>query len=95
MFLVEALVVATCLQQKGGCSESTSAYYSYNKEVQNIVKTTEAFGKKIVKGNEWIVYAASPLYAVAAGKPVNIHMYKGWVLGLDIKQELVLIKWSY
>lgn len=95
MFGVEALVLATCLQQKGGCSESQSAYYQYNKDVQQVVKDSEAYGKKLMKGNEWAVYAISPVAAIATGKPVNIHLYKGWVLAVDVKQELVMIKWNY
>lgn len=95
MFLVEALVVAVCLQQQGGCSESTSAYYEHNKDAQTIVKRTEEFGKKMVAGNEWLVYAASPMYSMVSGKIINMHIYKGFVLGLNPKQRLIQITWSY
>jgi len=94
MFL-EALVVAACLQQKGGCSESTSAYYKSNKELQEATKNAEALGKRIVNGNEWIVYAATPMYAIATGATANFHIHKGWIFGVDIKNERVMIQWSY
>ena len=93
--LMEALVVTACLQQKGGCSESTSAYYKSNKEIQDIVHNVDAFGKRIVRGNEWIVYAATPMYAIATGATANFHIHKGWMLGIDIKGEKVLLQWSY
>ena len=93
--LMEALVVISCVQQKGGCSESTSAYYQSNKDAQAIVQKVEDFGKKIVNNNEWLVYAATPMYAVASGETAHFHVYRGWILGINVKKETVLIQWSY
>lgn len=93
--LVEALVIATCVQQGGGCPEATSAYYQYNKDAQVIFHKAEAYGNRIIRGNEWLVYVVSPLYSALSGKPTNIHVYKGYVLTLDAKQQTVAVTWSY
>lgn len=93
--LIEALVITACLQQQGGCSESTSAYYKYNTNIQAVVENVEKLGKRITKGNEWLVYVATPVYAVAAGQQANFKLSGAWMLGIDVKNEAVLLKWSY
>lgn len=93
--LPELLVITACLQDKGGCTESTSAYYKYNKDLQIVVEHAEEYGRRIVNGNEWIVYAATPMLAIVGGKQANIHIAKGWVLGINAKQETVVLQWSY
>ena len=93
--LMEALVVISCVQQKGGCSESTSAYYQSNKDLQAVVENVDAFGKRMVRGNEWIVYAATPFYAAMSGQQSNFKLSKQWLLGVNIKKELVVLQWSY
>lgn len=93
--LAEFLVITACLQDKGGCTESTSAYYKYNKNLQLVVEHAEEYGKRIVHGNEWIVYAATPMMAIAGGKQANIRIAKGWMLGINVKQESVVLQWSY
>jgi hypothetical protein len=93
--LMEALVIVACLQGKGGCSESTSAYYKSNKDAQVIVENVEALGKRVTKGNEWLVYVATPIYAIAAGQPANIFLHKEWILGINLKKELIALQWSY
>ena len=93
--MVEALVIAACLQNQGGCSESTSAYYESSKEAKAFVQNAEKLGKRMVAGHEWMVYAATPVYAMASGKPAFIHVYKAIVVGVDIKKEQLLLQWSY
>lgn len=92
---VEALVLTMCLQNQGGCTESTSAYVHYNKDVQTTLNNVEKFGNRLVMGHEWIVYAASPFLAAAAGKPANFKLSKNWVLAVNVKQENMYLQWSY
>lgn len=93
--LPELLVITACLQDKGGCTESTDAYYKYNKNLRAYVEHVEEYGKRIVRGNEWIVYAATPMMAIVGGKQANIRIAKGWMLGINVKQESVILQWSY
>lgn len=93
--LPELLVIIACLQDKGGCTESTSAYYKYNKDLQIVVEHAEEYGKRIVNGNEWIVYAATPMLAIIGGKQANVRLSKRLVLGVNVKQENVILQWSY
>ena len=93
--LVELLIVTACLQDKGGCSESTSAYTKYNVEVAKTIENVERYGQRLVNSNEWVVYAATPFLAAVSGKTANFKIYKGLVLGVNVKQENVLLQWSY
>lgn len=93
--LMEALVFTTCLQNKGGCSESTAAYIKSNPQIEETIKNVEKIGQRLVNGNEWIVYAATPFLAVVSGKPANFTMARGVVLGVNVKEELVILQWSY
>ena len=93
--IIEALVITTCLQQQGGCSESTSAYYQYNKEAQEFVINVEKFGKKVIQGHEWLIYVASPIYALATNQQVNFKLSNHLLFGLNPKKELVILQWSY
>lgn len=94
MFL-ETLILGICVQGHGGCSESTSAYYQHNKDVQQVVKNVEEYGKKMVNGNEWIVYAATPFYAFVSGKPATFTIARGWALEVNVKEQAAAIKWTY
>ena len=92
---VEALVMAACIQGKGGCSESTTAYYQSSGEAKAIVQNIEKVGQKITNNHKWIVYILTPAYAAASGQPANIVLSQGWMLGIDIKKELLMVQWSY
>lgn len=92
---VEALVITTCLQQKGGCNESYSAYYKTSKELQAISDNIDSFGKKITNNHKWLVYTITPIYAVAADKQANFYIYSGITLGFNFKKEIITIQWSY
>lgn len=93
--LAEVIVISVCLQQQGGCSESTSAYYKYNKEVQTLVESVEKVGQRLITGNEWLIYIATPIASIASGKPANFYIKKGLMLGIDARKELVMLQWSY
>ncbi len=92
--LLESLVVYACLQGKG-CSDSTSAYYSYNKELQYMSKRVEHYGQMISKDRAYIVYVATPLYAVMTGKKAEFLIHKGFYLLVDVKEPGIGLKWSY
>lgn len=93
--LVETLVLIACLQNKGGCAESTDAYVKYNKDIQTATKSVEEYGKKVFKGKEWLMYVIAPAYAVASNQPANFPIYNRWVVGVDAKKQLVILRWSY
>ncbi len=92
---IELLVASTCVSGNPGCAESTSAYYQYNKDLQQVVKNTENYGKKLVNGNEWIVYAATPVYAIASGRDAKFRLFKGTTLGVNVRQSSLFLQWNY
>lgn len=92
--LLESLVVYACLEGKG-CSDSTSAYYSYNKDIQVLSKRVENYGQMIIKDREYIVYVATPIYAAITGKKAEFLIHKGFDLIIDVKQPGLGLKWSY
>lgn len=92
--LLESLVVYACLEGKG-CSDSTSAYYSYNKEIQYASKRVEQYGQMIIKDREYIVYVATPIYAAITGKKAEFLLHKGIYLIIDMKEPGAGLKWSY
>lgn len=94
MFL-EMMVASVCIIGQDGCSSATSAYYQSNKEMQEIVKNAEQYGQKLVKGHEYIVYAATPIYAVASGKPAIIKISRTLNLNVDVKGSAVALQWNY
>jgi hypothetical protein len=93
--LLEALVITVCVNGYDGCSQSTSAYYQHNKELQAISKRVERYGKELTKNHEWLVYAATPIYAIASQKPAKFMIYKGTTLNVDPWKQSLGIQWSY
>jgi hypothetical protein len=95
MFL-EFTVATVCIAGNGsGCSEATSAYYKQNVQLQRVVQNVESFGKEIVENNQWIVYAATPMYATLSGQPARFHVYKGVVLGVNVRNNSAFVQWTY
>lgn len=95
MFL-EAIIATTCIAgQQVGCGEATSAYYKSNKELQEAFINAEDYGKSLLSGKEYVVYIATPLYAVAAGKPASFRLKQTLILNLDFKQGSFALQWNY
>lgn len=93
--LLEALVITVCIQGYEGCSQSTSAYYQQSKELKAVKKNVENYGKKLARNNEWLVYAATPMYAIAMRKPAKILVYRGVTLNIDPWTETIGFQWTY
>lgn len=93
--LLETLIVVTCINQQGGCSEATSAYYQQSKELQQFSSDMTKVSKELLVDNEWLVYVASPLYAVATRKPVKFIAYKGTVISIDTFEPKLFVQWNY
>lgn len=94
MFL-EVLIATTCLSERTGCSEATSAYYESNKELQQQVKYAEGVGKRMIAGHEYLIYVATPFYAFASGKPASFKLHQKLVLNVDVKQQAIALQWNY
>jgi hypothetical protein len=93
--LLETLVATTCLMGKGGCSEVTGNYYSYNKDLQDVVKNTERIGENYIKDKKYIIYVFTPVYAVISGKNASFKLHKSLILNLNFKQSTVGLQWTY
>ena len=93
--LLEAMIAATCISERNGCGEITSAYYESNKELQQQVKYAEGVGKRIIRGHEYLVYVATPFYAVMAGKPASFKLHDKLMLNVDVKQQALALQWNY
>lgn len=93
--LLEMLVASVCITGQNGCSNATSAYYQSNKQLQEVVKNTEHYGKKLVKGNEYVVYGVTPIYAIMSGRPATIKLSNTLNLNIDLKESAVALQWNY
>lgn len=93
--LLEAIIATTCIIGQSGCSEATGAYYQSNKELQELVKNTEKLGQQLIKGNEYIVYVATPAYAIASGQNASFKVYKQLIFNVNVRKETVGLQWSY
>jgi hypothetical protein len=93
--LLESIVLGFCMQGSGGCGEATNAYYKYNKDLQQVVEHVEEFGRRITDNHKWLVYAASPIYSIAARKPASIFIYRGTTLNVDPWNQAVALQWNY
>ena len=94
MFL-EAMVATVCLAGQPGCSSATNAYYQSNRELQQTIKNVENIGKDMIKGNEYIVYAFTPAYAILSGRAATIKVSRSFNISVNVKQEFVALQWNY
>lgn len=92
--ILEALVFYSCLNGKG-CAESSVTYYQQSEEARTLVKEAEEKAKRLVDNNEYIVYVATPAYALIAGKPAEFVVNKNWTISVELKEPAVGVKWSY
>lgn len=92
--LVESLVIFACIEGHG-CTQSTGAYYVYNRDAKKVVQNVQDYGKRIAKDNELLVYAVTPVYALASGNTARFKMGKGFILKLDVKDQGIGLEWTY
>lgn len=96
--LLEALVITVCTTGTtgaSGCNQATNAYYKQSKPLQDLNHSIESLGKKITKDHTWIVYAASPLYAMLSRRPAQINIYRGTTLIADPWNQALGLQWNY
>lgn len=92
--LIETIVLYSCV--KGvGCTQSSSAYYLYNKDVQVISQRAQQMVEPFIKDNKWLVYVAAPVYSATSGKVASFVLTKNTALNLNIKTSYVGLQWSY
>lgn len=92
--LLELLVIGSCVSQHG-CNETTNAYYDQSKELQQLAKNAEAYGNRLVRGNEWLVFAATPGYMLLSGQTANVKLHKNWSLDLNAPKKYTGIRWNW
>lgn len=92
--LIETLVIASCAQGVG-CSQSTSAYYLYNKDIQEFTRRVEMVAEPIVKENTWIMYFAVPAYTITSGRTASIPLTKNTALNISIRSSYVGLQFNY
>lgn len=92
--LIETLVLISCVEG-AGCAQSTSAYYLYNKDLQNIVNEFHNVTEPILKDNHWIVYFVAPVYTASSGKTASIPITNNTSLNLSIKNSYVGLQFNY
>jgi hypothetical protein len=93
--LLEALIISACVYGPDGCGPATSAYYEQSKDLKDFTKRLEKIGQNITTEHKWIVYAGTPLYAIAVRKPASILIYRGTTLNVDIWNKAVGLQWNY
>lgn len=93
--MLEALIIATCITEKYGCSEATSAYYLSNKQLQDAVKNVEKISNKFISNKEYLVYIATPIYTAAIGQQASFKIYNSLMFNLDLKHSSVGVQWNW
>lgn len=94
MFL-ELLIASSCIADNNSCGYATSAYYKSSQELQDLAKKIEQEGERIVHANEWVIWTATPMYAIASGQVARFNVYKNTTLGLNVKNPTILIELNY
>jgi hypothetical protein len=92
--MLELLVATACVNGRG-CSETTSAYYKSNIELQQTVERAELYGKNLVKNHDWIVWAVTPAATLASGQTARFKLYKTTTFGINAKNQLLLFEFNY
>lgn len=92
--LIETLVIASC-SQGIGCAQSTSAYYLYNKDLQEFAHEVERIAEPIIKENNWIMYVVVPAYTIGAGKTASVPLTSNAALNLSVRNSYVGIQFNY
>ena len=93
--LLEIIVASSCINYDYGCSHTTGAYYKSNKDLQEFVKQSEQIGQKIVNNNQWIVWTATPIYALSSGQTARFNVYEHVVFGINAKDSKLLFELNY
>lgn len=92
--LIETVILYSCI--KGlGCSQSTSAYYLYNKDVREVAQRAQQIADPFIKENKWLVYVVTPIYSATSGKVASFALTKNTALNLNIKGSYVGLQWNY
>lgn len=94
MFL-ETLIAANCIVNKVGCGESTSAYYQQSVELHDLKDKIENYGKYIVQDQDWLIYAATPMYAIAAKQSARIMINHNLMMNVDLNKSTLGLQWNY
>ena len=89
--MLEFLVLSVCVSGSG-CNEATSAYYSYNKDLQMLTKKYQERAEDIVgKHNLALLGTTSGLIFVKQGS-FQLNRNADLILGNETK---VLLHWEY
>lgn len=92
--LLEALVISLCMQNKGGCSESSEAYYKGCPECQAVAKRGERFAKQNIP--DPIMNYVLPVAGAAFGKKGTIKLSNHWAVEVDKSSGGSLVfRWTY
>lgn len=92
--LLESLILYTCA--KGvACTDTTTAYYKYNKDLQYAVHSVEKYGDNIAKQYPSVVFVATPIYTLTVVKKASFKVYKTVMFEVNIKDESLGLRWSY
>jgi len=92
--LIETLVIASCAQGIG-CAQSTSAYYLYNKDLQEFARKVETIAEPLIKENNWIVYVIVPAYTIGTGKTASVPLTSNTALNFSVRNSYVGIEFNY
>lgn len=90
----ELLVVGMCLQNKGGCHESSEAYYKDSPKLQEMVKNGEKMAKKNIPRP--IIEYVFPIVAAGVGQRGTIKLSNHWAIEIDKGSGgSLVLRWNY
>jgi len=93
MFL-ELMIISVCAQNRGGCTESSEAYYKGSPELQQMAKNGEKFAKQNIPAP--ILEYVLPVAGAAVGKKASIKLSTHWAIEIDKSGGgSVMLKWTF
>lgn len=94
--LLEMMVFTVCLQDlHTACGSAVGAYYHSNQQLQESVRLLERRAQNAIRGNEWIVYAFTPIYSAALGRTSSFMIRHNLVFELNIREQTIFLRWIY
>ena len=92
--LLETLIVVICLNNQGGCSQASEAYYKSSPQLQQMTKNSEKFAKQNIP--EPIMDYIFPVAIFGIGKRGTVKLSNHWAIELDQSNGgRLFFRWNY
>lgn len=88
MMWQELIVILSCFQAQGGCSQAQSAYYSTHPEIKQIIRAKGNQAKEMAGPSAVLV---TPIYVLQVSRQTTFHIGRHLNLDLQFKNERTIM----